>query len=612
MSTYTCRLYKNTGFDTINIPDSPARLDACSYTDFPSLDINQDRFLPEIRIRATWDQVKDADYAKVGDFFYSIDASMIMTSGDVCTIPLIPDYVTSAGGPKALQFNDGLTERVHVADDTYGLYGEADPYTAPAYDMDIESMTHNFTATAYSFVETTIDLAILGFQKEHDSVPAQTAKDPFDSNLVVTYPVVPSLAGMTNYSMAGFGNAALVSVAGQGVYRLIDGNDATSETLRAGIAQARSLGVEESISGLYSIPTAFVSGSNLSSSGFQSGLTGQTGSQAATGMSYIYGTANNKRVFYGEYSPYTLASASGETITAKAEEVYDGGSVPTIMYVADPRRTGKPYYRFKKLNGKDASVSNLDFFRGCVAGNQWQSQPLVMKEKSGSAIDRINYNASRRVREIADEYAKQGNFASLANAAGGLLTSTFGAAAAGTGKEALTATQTAMGVASAANSGLASLGNAYLASSAYMALSNAQKAIEIKQLGITTEVAVPTIMFPSDPALFSEITGNGFSVYRTVYKQADITRIDKILTAYGYKFTKLLETSDFTNRTYFNYVRANVGGCKKYNATSGNYDNIPKWWSNGIALQLSNGVRVWHVDVNPAYYTTGNPIVTTP
>ena len=161
MAAYNCTLYLNTGFNTINIPDSPALVNGMSSISVPALDINQERFLPSVRVRATWVQVKDADYCKVGDFYYTIQ-SITMTSQDVAEISLIPDYITSAGGPAALEILDGLTSRVHVSDDSFGLYGGNDPYMNPAYDMDVISGVYKFGGTVETFVESTLNLESLG------------------------------------------------------------------------------------------------------------------------------------------------------------------------------------------------------------------------------------------------------------------------------------------------------------------------------------------------------------------------------------------------------------------------------------------------------------------
>lgn len=587
MSAYNCRIYTNTGFNTINIPDSPALLDQMTYIDLPSLDLNQERFLPEVRVRATWSQVKDADYAKIGDFFYFINPSMIQSSGDCCVIPLVPDYITSAGGPASLEILDGLTIRVHVANDAFGLYGADDPYMAPAYDMDIVSYTHSFSAKQHTYVETTLDLLKMGNDYHNKTVPAVTATNTLNGeDYQVTYPDVSYLDSATTYSTFN-GKEALDGVECQGVYVMegIQGGTLYPR-IREGIAQARALGVEQSISGQYKIPEDFVALNNQQ--GRQTQMVGKSNSVAVGSLPFIYGSANNNRIWYGSQSPYTLASSSGSTMSAKAEEVYDGGTGPSIMYVADPRRTGKPYFRFKVMNGVDASVNKLDFFRGCIAGQQWQSVPLVMTEKSGGLLDQVSHAASLAKRDLAERHHTQEATQAVAAAGIGGLASIAGGFA-----DPLHAGQAISG----AIGSIASIGTTMAAENRYQQQQQLERRIEEQQFNISQNVNVPTIAFPADPALFAEVTRNGFGLYRTVYKAADIARIDKILTAFGYKFTKVLEASDFTNRQYFNYIEGTIS-----------VGNLPRWWANGIASQIAGGVRVWHVKPSNLYYTN-NPII---
>ncbi len=123
-----------------------------------------------------------------------------------------------------------------------------------------------------------------------------------------------------------------------------------------------------------------------------------------------------------------------------------------------------------------------------------------------------------------------------------------------------------------------------------------QRATDEMQFQVSQLINVPDVKFSIDPQLFSEITGNGFSVYRVVYDDRDIARIDKILTAFGYKYCKVLEASDFSNRKYFNYVRASVS-----------VGGLPRWFADGISRQIANGVRVWHVKPDPLHYSN-NPL----
>ncbi len=592
MAQYACRIYRNSGFNAVNIPDSPALLDTLgNYVDCYALDLNQERFLPIVKIRGDWASVKDTDYCKVGDFFYFVD-DVQMKEGDVAQLTLTPDFITSAGGPGALEILDGVTDRVHVTNDSFGLYGADDPYMAPALDMDIVSATEDFSSNGfYTFVETTLDLAMMGAWANLDNVPALTCKDTNvtladGTNPYVVVPNVEYLAGETNYSVQIAGvNKGLTSLYGQGCYCLGDSSDAGTQALKKGIALARALGVDESISGIFSIPKRLINSATPGT--FQSGMQGVTESFTMA-VPFKYGSANNNRVWYGSYSPYTLTSAGGSSITAKAEEIYNGSTNPQVVCVSDPRRSGKPYFRFNPLNGINIQSNAMDFFRGSVAGKEWNNVPLVMTEKSGNLLDRINYDNSRMRADL--DYAHNETNKEAFDAVNKLNAWTAGIAGG------ISGTGNGINFGSAISAGVAEYQN-NLRYSQYQDQYNMAKALDEQQLKISQNVNVPDVKFPVSPDLFAEITGNGCMVARAVYKSADISRIDKILTAYGYKYAKILEASDFTNRTYFNYVSGSI--------TVG---NLPRWWADGISAQIGTGVRVWHVKPNHVYYSN-NPVV---
>lgn len=593
MAAYNCTLFLNTGFNTINIPDSPALVNGMTSISVSALDINQERFLPYVRVRATWDQIKNADYCKVGDFYYTIN-SINMTSQDVAEISLTPDFITSAGGPAALEILDGITNRVHVSNDAFGLYGADDPYMAPAYDMDIDSYQVIIAANSTTFVETTLSLDSMGFNFENNSMQAYTAYDQNDETgeKSVVVPVAAYLAASTTYNAEiGGGTQALRNVKKQGLFSLVD-SDATH--VGQGMNVARSLGIENAISGQFEIPNTMFTATQVGA--FVSSITGLTQDTGILGLPFIYGTANNNRVWYGSQSSYTLVSAAGNTLTAKPEEIYSSGAtVPTVRRIVDPRRTGKPYYRFMPLNGNSG---NYDFFRGCVAGNPWDSVPLVLTEKSGGLLDRANYSASLARRDLADTYEQTAYDWNRGLNMIGIGAKTI--AGSGIGSAGVMGANGLAGAKAGFNqfgSGIAGIGNFELGHMAYQETSALERQLEKSQFQISQNVNVPDVKFPMTPDLMNEVLHNGFMVFRNKYKAQDIARIDKILTAFGYKFVKVLETSDFTNRQKFNYVEGSitVGG------------NLPRWWCNGISAQIAGGVRVWHIKPTHTAYSS-NPI----
>lgn len=589
---YTCRLYKNTGFNSVNIPDSPALLNQMSYIDVPALNLLQDYDLPEVSVRAFFDDIKDVDYCKIGNFYYAVQGPPIMTSGDTATLSLVFDGTVSAGGPAALEILDGVTNRVHVTDDSYGLYNSNDPYMAPAYDMDVvvDVSTGDFSGSSYTFIETTLDLITMGHYLDRGaSSPAVTATS--DSGKNVTYPLAKYIPGdiKTEYvSNLGGTPISLPDTEGQVLYWR-GANE--SPTLSNGIDVARSLGIENSISAQFTIPAGMIVAPSTSTPIIGT-LTGKYTNSNTSGVPFIYGTAKNNRVWYGSQTPYTLSSCAGSSMSANAEEIYNGAANPSVLTFSDPRREGKPYFRFNPLNGVNALAGgkHKECFRNCISGLTWRSVPMVFTSKSGSVLDQIRFKNSN---DMSDLVLSQEHLNTGLTSIGSL----FGMA----GSQATLAAKgelNPVGLFSTAVEKGAAAGMSEHLYKQYKERVLAQRAIEMQEFQISQNVNVPDIRFALDPQLMADVLGNGFIVSRVVYKDADIARIDRILTAYGYKHSKVLQAGDFNNRLYFNYVEARV--------TVG---NLPRWWADMISAQLSNGVRVWHVKPNHQYYNN-NPVRT--
>ena len=102
--------------------------------------------------------------------------------------------------------------------------------------------------------------------------------------------------------------------------------------------------------------------------------------------------------------------------------------------------------------------------------------------------------------------------------------------------------------------------------------------------------------------VYMDLFGEGILLYRYKYSKADVKRIDKLLTMYGYKVTKELEKKDFTSRQYFNYIECSSLSVK----AKGNYNTIAV--ADGISKQLQVGTRLWHVKPDSSHYAN-NPIV---
>lgn len=550
--SFSCTLFKNTGFNAVNIPDSPSLLASVgSPVNVPALDILQERFLSSIRVKAVWATVEDVDYCKVGDFYYMVDG-VRMLNGDTAELMLIPDFITSAGGPGALTFVDGLTERVHVSNDTYGKYNEYDELMAPSEPLQLKRFTVTPGASFTDLIESTVQLVTTGTSQTAltytDSVSGETVTVP--QNVPLTAPTDWTVGGNTVVGFTGVFNG-------------------TDTNVKDGVQRARALGAESAIISHYKLPTAY--GTPTGSLGWFGQIDGKDIDQSIT-LPFTYGTytPSNLKVLYSDFTKYGLLSVAGNKVEFDPSDIYDGGTSPTLRIVTDPRSDGKPYFRYKTYLGDNS----LDlFFTNAIAGAQWEQVPLVYTQKSGGAVDRLEFEASQAY-DLKNAY--QGSTAEIFGGLGSGLSS--GVHGGGTGA-------IAGGIAGIITGGMSAI---------QLARTYEDKAkMETLKYATSNLVVRPDLQFPYNADTLRDSLGNGVVCYRYCYTENDLRRVDKILTMYGYKHCKAVEASDFTGRTYFNYVKAH--GVEVSGA-------LPRWWCEGISVQLNAGTRVWHTAPSPTRY----------
>lgn len=604
--SYTCRLYLNSGFNTVNIPDSPTLLDSLDYIDCDVLQILQNRNLPYIDVKvASYDAVKNVDYCRLDDWFYFVD-NIVMLNTDTARLTTYADWITCAGGVSALKILDGITSRVHTGSDDYAEFTETDPYMAPSQTPKIVYQRAAGGGSATVVVKTTLNLVGMA------SLANAITYTDSDSGETVTIPVTILNENETQYQYeVGDTTASL------GTESLTTLFDTSKSDVLAGLNRAQSIGVTGAITSQVALPSAYVVVTEYDTGLVQS-VKGVDNEVDLTDLPYVYGTANNRKVFYSDYMPYGIISCSGDKAEYTAAEIYEnsaGTGAPILRYMADPRVDGKPYFNYKYING-DSTYST--FFSRAVAGMQWKETPLVYEGASGSALKSLDYLQSRQSAnlEYTQNYAKQQSSVrakQIGLGAAGVGLAAVGAIATG-GALGLPMASTAAGmisgstVAGAAIAGAAgTVGGALLRGvdewtgqadlDRMTAKYETEKAQELAQYMVNTSCYVPELNFVPDANLARDLLNNGAICYRYEYTDFDLARIDKILTMYGYKVTKALETSDFTSRQYFNYVEAGVS-----------IGGLPRWFANGIREQLNNGVRIWHVLPDPARYDS-NPIV---
>ena len=616
MGNYKVRIYKNTGFNAVNIPDGPELLEKFSYFDCTAIEIFQNRFLSSFRVSASWADIKHGDYLRIytgsnyGDYY--IIQNIKMLAADVAELTVIYDYITSTGGVSELKIIDGVTTRVHVTNDDFGKYCESDPLTIPAQPLQIETKWYAPSTGAHTYIEATVNLPRTG--------AAKAGKAYTDENGdTVTVPTVRELQNFTSYTLAG--HAASVNPHTM-LYDLnVGGGGAgagawdNQTAILKGIKRCRELGIEQGaiinqvqIPNVYAETTQSTQVDVFVDSDFDAGgevidmqevidrsiltFTGKTGS-VDSGILFRYTGAKNNRVNYGEYTKYGIISCSGESCEFNAEDLKDPNNpnTPVVKFLADPHTDGKPYFRYRVVNGDS---SEMGFFKNCVTGLPWKQVPLFFGSPSGTAINTMKYQNSRNIADVNWQNAQTTrNF----NAARDIVSGITGAVTGGLGGFAQGgAAGAAIGAAGAIVDTAFNVGGYVIdqknAENSYAAA----KRSEMSDYIVNNTVAAPTINFPYNSEVMRDFYGNGVLMYRYVYSSADISRIDKLLTMYGYRYTKALTKSDFTNKKNFNYVE-----CANVSVTGHEV-----WMNEGIATMLKSGVRVWHVKPNASLYNETN------
>lgn len=290
-------------------------------------------------------------------------------------------------------------------------------------------------------------------------------------------------------------------------------------------------------------------------------------------------------------------TTAGNSYESNPEDIITSGNignVPNITWLSDPRPDGKPYFRFTTING------NKEFWRNCIAGSAWQNVPLVYQGKSGSALTRMNFDNNRRTEQLAkkqyDDTTVFNQAANFVSTATDIVSTATNAATSGGGIFG----GLAAGVASAAN-GIENGLRMEMESEQYNERYRAAKANELSQLYQDTTIYTPTVNFPFNADIIRDVKGNALLLYKYQYDDRDIARIDKLLTMYGYKEAEALSLDNFMRRPKFDYIQCStvtIGG-------------LARWWNAGIADQLKNGVRIWHVKPDSSIYDNGNEDSTT-
>lgn len=579
-----------------------------------------------------------------------------MQAEDVVTFSLVPDFLTS-WGVGALTILDGITVRSTYAlkNVAPNELEQDDAYLAPSGPLTLLTEWHDEGSTGHIYIESTINITETASdadaQTYEDPTSGEQVTVPLPKYLTGDTYTQYTLRDGNGQIGKTFKSVGSTLVDPERIYTddLVSPPEVynVGETISKGLARIRALGLEGAILNQYYLPTKY--GEPDSNGGeifvivdgevydYHIGAMIGKATEETIGISLYQETSGTREggvLNFSDFAKYGLMAASGESIEATPKDLMTV-STPTLRIIGDPRPEGRPYFRFKYIN--NLSTSNEEFFRNCVAGLEWKKLPLVFSQASGNALNTAKYQASRNSADVGLDLAQQSNamafrqqgqsygqairFAkenkayadtqNVVNLMSGMAQVGSAAISAGAGGEGISAGAGAGMLSSGGSSLVGAAMSQYSTDLAYQqarqsamlslhqgqeqtaqqatAIINNYEAAKLSEnlaYGISQTVVTPTVLFPYNVETLRDFFGNGCLVYRYWYDTHDVARIKRILRAYGAKYSMQTVSTHFDipsgeDYTYIEVRGLSVGG------------DIPQWQSQGIALQLANGVRIW-------------------
>lgn len=649
--TYTVKAYHNTGFDAVNLPYDTALLETATNSYFNNVEVVQNRGLVNITLNATFEQVKDIDYIKIGDTYYFLVSYPQMVNDKTVRITLQEDYLLTMGGIGFINFKSCFVEYANVPDDSFGRWTKPETRWTPSQIIQVEQETLALPPDTEGLVSMSLINSTIDLVKQGNSTECNTYTDSTNPGVSVSVPAIfPSdyntQIAFKRYDEEGLTETVLTSSPSTYIYqmgrteKLSTGEikDFPNQDITKGIAKTRSLGIDSCILAQYLVPGAYIdiSQSIINGENLQyTKLVPVFQPVAKESLKFIQDigdyTPHNAKVHYSnDWNRYTLFNmASGQTSSFTPESLYEPDKAnisPFFIITSDLRSTGSPIcfpeYLYNKLNR---------FMQNAIYGLNWNNAETLLYGASGQSRTYRDYAFDMADRAIGYNYDKLNNQLSFYNTlarSGTDLTFGIGGALGGmagiTGqmndlayqgltqnvnnvseynKFALQRSQMGFGAFKQASYGALNasqaLGNYQMTQQNLEAGYNLANAREADRYAWSNIVVAPTINFQKSDSI-RDFFGNGFYVLRYHLSPTDAKEYDEFLDYYGYPVGEVADDiSYFNNRKYFNYI-----SCSDITITNQGYTMEER---EGAKAQLTN-CRLWHVLPNTWNKSKGNPL----
>ena len=647
-TNYTLTVYKNTGFNGIDIPAEPSVLENADkqvYND--TYFLREDLDNPQIMVNDAYRNLSDVDYVKLqanssinnqpNTFYYF--AVPHAGAGGMTVLSLDLDALLTCGGAKHLDYISGWQERGHIAKSEDELFGNVAPEEfMPSRMLETVGFEDIDTGSQYGTDEkiiiSNIDIVKMGevAGEEIEAIEGKILSGGSLADTVMYLPKIPVCENSTIFIIRPTSTQA--NSFGIPNTMAFDANNAN---VVKGLNYLFSCG-QLQLTNSYTLDKNYIGSTpQPDNHGRITQIDGIGNNFDAQHFPFEYVddgyTPKNKKCFT-MFRSFTLANiASSASMTKEPHELKNGNSLnPIIRIWADLSSTGKPYARFL------SDVLPENSYINAVIGAPWVTHQILLEGASGSMWNSIQnaFNQQTIDRDIATlqtnrNYVNQmyQNDEAMLNlqkynkimGLGSNVLNVIGNASgipSGAGAKSNAGALTGLGegaglLGSGMSLGAGMVSSHYEMKDAYARLSMANQkanydfaqnenalnqAINENRIGLlkSNSVVAPTVMFTPEPNL-AMYGYNKFVLYETRMTKQDLMALDDYFQRYGYNgLHRKLTANCFDCRDYYSYVQAFDVNFKVTGKSIGLRIR------NKAISQLNSGVRVWKVLPDASYY----------
>lgn len=436
-------LFFNTGFNAINFPANPQTLYLFENRQYPVMDLVQENFLSSIKIKATEDDIIDADYLRIGNAYYSIN-SYVMTSTDVVSFSVTQNAILSVGGIDELEYITGEVSRSTALDyidmnfEDYTLQDELLSYSerrptvrTRAFDNMSNVPLHQATYK-YPWPGDEAEAVNIYTSVYDDNVPeepSETDKNALlgEAGAAIWNTLETAWVGARTFDtfIHMVGHDAMQS--SNIVYEMPGVSMYTGAPILYAARVMNGFGINNFILDSYSIPAGFVD-CNIGYSGHVTDLIGKS-NRAYVSLGLDYESVLGKDWQLRELNPIIKDVIANQAIEVTIESMVNGANNTVRMaelsrhanpgaaennvfigvdMIADPSPTGAPYFKLvtKERYGDSGTVDGnvIDIMMGSIRGATWMRNPILF-DGYGKNRDMLLLDSQNALRSTMFEHS---------------------------------------------------------------------------------------------------------------------------------------------------------------------------------------------------------------